>query len=167
MQLSVRIFTTSYVFTGQVEPNEAVLGWLNDPNKPSIDMAEVEGMSLDPEAVLNRFRHSQVTISKPRVVMIDLMTPEGASAVPVPERREAVAVYADRLVFEGNVHPPDTVSANNLLNVLGGTYFPMSMAKLHPMIPTRPLPMDFSPMLIINRNFVHFFHTFSRRPRDW
>ena len=167
MQFSVRIFTTSYLFTGQVESNEAVLGWLNNPNKQSIDMAEVEGMSLDPNAVLNRFRHSLLTVPKPRVVAIDLMTPEGASAVQVAERREPVVVYAGRLVFEGYVHPPGTMPVSNLLNVLGGTYFAMSLARLYPMTPTRSLPTDFSPMLIFNRNYVDFFHTSARRPHDW
>ena len=108
-------------------------------------MTDVEGISLDPDAVLNRFQRSLVTIPKPRVVMIDLMTSEGAKTILVPERRETVVVYAGRLVCEGYIHPPGTASVNNLLNVLGGSYFPMSMTKLHPMIPTRPLPTDFSP----------------------
>jgi hypothetical protein len=163
----VRIFTMSYVFTGQVEASQAVLGWLNNPNKKSIDMMEVEGIALDPSAIITRFRHSAVTVPKDRVVAVDLMTPELARTIQVGERRESVVVYAGRYVFEGVVHPPGTMPVNNLLDVIGSTYLPMSLAKLHPMTSTRALPTDFSPLLIFSRDYVDFFHASARRANEW
>ncbi len=115
-------------------------------------------MSLDPDGLLARFSHTKIAVPKPQVMAIDLMSPEGAATVRVPERSELVVMYAGRFVLEGKVHPAGNMPVLNLLNVMGGLYFPMSQARLHPVAPTRELPMDFSHMLIFNRNFVDFFH---------
>ena len=167
MRLPVRVITTSYLFSGMAESNDAFLGWLNNPNKPCIDLEDVEGFPLDPTADLRSFWHAAITIPKPGVVAFDLVSAEGAAAVQVAERRETVVVYAGRLVIEGFVHPPGDMPVSHLLNVVGGFFFPVSLAKVHPMTPTRPLPADFSPMMILNRNHVDFYHPTSRRPQDW
>ena len=48
----VRILTPAYLLTGEVEENNAFLGWLNNKDKSTLDLHNVEGLVLDPNAAM-------------------------------------------------------------------------------------------------------------------
>ena len=62
MSLIIRVYTPAYMLIGQSESTDAFLGWLNNPNKQTLDLFEVQGLSLDPDATLVNFSQPVVTL---------------------------------------------------------------------------------------------------------
>ncbi len=158
MSFTVRIYTPAYVITGQSESNNAFLGCLNNPNKQTIDLTEVQGLSLDPAAVLSSFAQALVTLPKRQVVAIDLVSPEAQASVQRSPRADLAVLYTARFIIQASMHPTGDMPLSNMFNVMGGDFFPVSDARLHPLIPTRKLPAETARVLIVNKTFVDFYH---------
>ena len=159
MSFVIRVYTPAYMLIGQSESTNAFLGWLNNPNKQTLDLFEVQGLSLDPNATLANLSQPEVTLPKGRIMAIDLVSPEAQASVQMPTRSELSVLYTERFVIQANLHPTGDMSVSNLLNVVGGDFLPTSDARLYPVIPTRKLPTDRAGVLIVNKSFVNFYHT--------
>jgi hypothetical protein len=159
MSFVIRVYTPAYMLIGQSESTNAFLGWLNNPNKQTLDLLEVQGLSLDPNATLANLSQPEVTLPKGRIMAIDLVSPEAQASVQMPTRSELSVLYTERFVIQANLHPTGDMSVSNLLNVVGGDFLPTSDARLYPVIPTRKLPTDRASVLIVNKSFVNFYHT--------
>ncbi len=158
MSLLIRVYTQAYVLTGQSESSNAFLGWLNNPNKQTLDLMEAEGLCLDPNANLASITQSLVTLPKRQIVAVDLVSPEAQASVQVSSRAEQAVLYTERFVIQGNIHPAGDMPLRNVFNVVGGDFLPLSDARLYPVIPTRTLASDYAHLLIINKFFVSFYH---------
>ena len=79
----VRVFTPAYLLTGQVEETHSFLGWLNNKDKATLDLHNVEALVLDPKSAIPATAAKLVTIHKSQVVSIDLFSPEAQRAVQV------------------------------------------------------------------------------------
>ena len=158
MSFIIRIYTPAYVLTGQSESTNAFLGWLNNPNKQTLDLLEVQGLSLDPDATLVNFSQPLVTLPKRQIVAMDMVSPEAQASVQMSPRAELSVLYTERFVIQANLHPTGDMPASNIFNVMGGDFFPASDARLYPLIPTRKLPADYARVLIVNKAFINFYH---------
>ncbi len=158
MGFPIRVYTLSYLLTGEVESQDAFLSWLNNPSKESLNLSEVEGLTLDPDAVLTSVTQREVVVPKHQVMAIDMMSPEAAAWVTMPPRAEMAVLYTPRFIIQAYVHPAGDMRVSNLFNVMSGLLFPTSHAQLHPIVPTRDLPTDYARLLIVNRSCVDFFH---------
>lgn len=161
MGFPIRVYTLSYLLTGETDSQDAFLSWLNNPNKESLNLSEVEGLALDPSAVLAGVAQPQVVVPKHQVMAIDMMSPEAAAWVTMPPRAEMAVLYTPRFIIQAHLHPAGDMRVSDLFNVMAGVFFPTSRAQLHPIVPTRDLPTDYAHLLIVNRSYVDFFH-----PRD-
>lgn len=161
MGFPIRVYTLSYLLTGEIESQDAFLSWLNNPSRESLNLSDVEGLALDPSAVLDSVTQPQVVVPKHQVMAIDMMSPEAAAWVTMPPRAEMAVLYTPRFIIQAHLHPAGDMRVSNLFNVMSGVFFPTSRAQLHPIVPTRDLPTDYSRLLIVNRSHVDFFH-----PRD-
>lgn len=159
MSFVIRVYTPAYLLTGQSESTNAFLGWLNNPNKQTIDLEEVQGLSLNPNATLVDFSQSMLTLPKRQILAIDLVSPEAQASVQLSPRAELSVLYTERFVIQANMHPTGDMPVSNIFNVVGGDFLPVSDARLHPIIPTRKLPIDHAKLLIVNKAFVDFYHT--------
>jgi hypothetical protein len=159
MSFIIRLYTPAYMLIGQSESTNAFLGWLNNPNKQTLDLFDVQGLSLDPDATLVNFSQPVVTLPKTQIEGIDLVSPEAQSSVQMPSRAELSVLYTQRFVIQANMHPSGDMSVSNLFNVAGGDFFPVSDARLHPVVPTRKLPTDHARVLVVNKHLVNFFHS--------
>jgi hypothetical protein len=159
MSFVIRVYTPAYVLTGQSESTNAFLGWLNNPNKQTLDLLEVQGLSLDPNASLANFSQPLATLPKKQIVAIDLTSPEAQASVQLSPRTELSVLYTERFVIQANMHPTGDMPVSNIFNVVGGDFLPVSDARLHPVIPTRKLPADYARVLIVNKLAVNFYHT--------
>jgi hypothetical protein len=119
----------------------------------------VQGLSLDPDATLVNFSQPVVTLPKVQIEGIDLVSPEAQASVQLPSRAELSVLYTQRFVIEANMHPSGDMSVSNLFNVTGGNFFPISDARLQPVVPTRKLPTDRARLLVVNKHLVSFFHS--------
>lgn len=158
MSFVIRVYTPAYVLIGQSESTNAFLGWLNNPNKQTLDLLEVQGLSLDPSATLVNFSQPLVTLPKKQILAIDMVSPEALASVQVPSRAEVAVLYTQRFVIQARLHPTGDMPISNIFNVMGGDFFPASDAQLHPIIPTRKLPTNNARTLIVNKSFVDFYH---------
>ena len=157
MSFIIRVYTPAYMLIGQSESTNAFLGWLNNPNKQTLDLFEVQGLSLDPDATLVNFSQPVVTLPKIQIEGIDLVSPEAQSSVQMPSRTELSVLYTQRFVIQANMHPTGDMPVSNLFNVVGGDFFPVSDARLYPVVPTRKLPTDHAQVLVVNKRLVNFF----------
>lgn len=158
MSFVIRVYTPAYILIGQSESNNAFLGWLNNPNKQTLDLMEAQGLSLDPNATLVNFSQSLITLPKGQIVVIDMVSPEAQASVQMSPRAELSVLYSGRFVIQANLHPTGDMPISNIFNVIGGDFFPVSDAWLHPVIPTRRLPTDHARVMIVNKSFVDFYH---------
>jgi len=158
MSFIIRVYTPAYVLIGQSESTNAFLGWLNNPNKQTLDLFEVEALSLDPHATLVNLSQPLVTLPKRQVQAIDLVSPEAQSSVQLTSRTELAVLYTDRFVIQANMHPSGDMPIGNIFNVIGGDFFPVSDARLYPLVPTRKLPTDQARVLVVNKYSVNFYH---------
>jgi hypothetical protein len=159
MSFVIRVYTPAYALIGESESTNAFLGWLNNPNKRTLDLFEVHGLSLDPSATLTNFSQSQVTVPKNRILAIDMVSPKAQASVQLPSRAELSVLYTERFVIQANMHPTGDMPVSNIFNVLGGDFLPVSDAKLHPVIPTSKLPTDHARVLVVSKLFVNFYHS--------
>jgi hypothetical protein len=158
MSFIIRIYTPAYVLIGQSESTNAFLGWLNNPNKQTLDLFEVQGLSLDPNATLVNFSQPMVTFPKGQIEAIDLVSLEAQASIQLPSRTELAVLYTDRFVVQANMHPSGDMPVSNIFNVVGGDFLPVSDARLYPLVPTRKLPTDHAQVLIVNKHSVNFYH---------
>ena len=158
MGFIIRIYTPAYLLIGQSESTNAFLGWLNNPNKQTLDLFEVQGLSLDPDATLVNLSQPMITLPKRQVEMIDLVSPEAQDSVQLTSRAELTVLYTDRFVIQANMHPSGDMPVSNVFNVLGGDFLAVSDARLHPVVPTRKLPTEQARLLVVNKHSVNFYH---------
>jgi hypothetical protein len=159
MSFVIRVYTPSYVLIGQSESSNAFLGWLNNPNKQTLDLLEVQGLSLHPNATLVNFSQPLVTLPKRQILAIDMVSPEAQASVQMSSRAELSVLYTERFVIQANLHPTGDMPVSHMFNVMGGDFFPVSNAQLHPIIPTRNLPTNSARVMIVNKSFVDFYHS--------
>jgi hypothetical protein len=158
MSFVIRVYTPSYVLIGQSESSNAFLGWLNNPNKQTLDLLEVQGLSLHPNATLVNFSQPLVTLPKRQILAIDMVSPEAQASVQMSSRAELSVLYTERFVIQANLHPTGDMSISHMFSVIGGDFFPVSNAQLHAIIPTRNLPANSARVMIVNKSFVDFYH---------
>lgn len=158
MSFIIRVYTPAYVLIGQSESSNAFLGWLNNPNKQTLDLFEVEGLSLDPNATLVNFSQPVVTLPKRQIESIDLVSPEAQASVQLTSRAELAVLYTDRFIIQANMHPSGDMPVSNIFNVVGGDFLPVSNARLYPLVPTRKLPTEHALVLVVNKHSVNFYH---------
>ncbi len=158
MSFIIRVYTPAYVLIGQSESTNAFLGWLNNPNKQTLDLFEVEGLSLDPNATLVNLSQPLVTLPKRQVEAIDLVSPEAQASVQLTSRAELAVLYTDRFIIQANMHPSGDMPISNIFNVIGGDFLSVSDARLYPLVPTRKLPTDHARVLVVNKYSVNFYH---------
>ena len=158
MSFIIRVYTPAYMLIGQSESTNAFLGWLNNPNKQTLDLFEVQGLSLDPNATLFNFSQPTVTIPKGQIEAIDLFSLEAQASIQLPSRTELTVLYTNRFVVQASMHPSGDMAVSNLFNVVGGDFLPVSDARLYPLVPTRKLPADHAQVLVVNKYSVNFYH---------
>jgi len=158
MSFIIRVYTPAYVLIGQSESTNAFLGWLNNPNKQTLDLFEVEGLSLDPNATLVNLSQPLVTLPKRQVEAIDLVSPEAQSSVQLTSRAELAVLYTDRFIIQANMHPSGDMPIRNIFNVIGGDFLSVSDARLYPLVPTRKLSTDQARVLVVNKHSINFYH---------
>jgi hypothetical protein len=159
MSFIIRVYTPTYVLIGQSESTNAFLGWLNNPNKQTIDLLEVQGLCLDPNATLTSLSQPMVTLPKRQIVAVDLVSPEAQASVQMSSRAELSVLYTERFIIQANMRPTGDMPVSNIFNVVGSDFVPVSDARFYPVIPTRKLPTEHARILIVNKHFVNFYHT--------
>ncbi|MCS7260237.1 MAG: hypothetical protein NZ765_05585 [Anaerolineae bacterium] len=158
MSFPIRVYTLSYQISGRFASNEAFLTWLNNPQKQTLDLAEAHILVLDPQAKLERVAQPLVTVPKGQIVAISMSTPEGEALLTLPARAELAVLYTPRYVIQGYLHPSGDMPLSNLLNVIGGTFVPVTHAQLHAVVPTREISGDTARLIMVNRAFIDCYH---------
>jgi len=154
----VRVLTPAYLLTGEIEENSAFLGWLNNKDKATLDLHNVEGLVLDPNTTLPATAAKMVTLAKSQVVGIDMLTPAGQKTISVSNRTQLAVLYTGRFIIQGNLHPTGDMPISNIPNVVKSDFVPVTGVSLHPLLPTRKLPSLESPMMIFNWRHIDFYH---------
>ena len=154
----ISVFTPAYHLTGEVEENSAFLGWLNNKDKNTLDLHNVQGLLLDPKASLPATAAKQVTLEKSQVVAIDMVSPDGQQTLKVSDRAILSVLYTQRFIIQANLHPPGDMSINHIPDVVKSNFVPATQVKMHPLHPTRKLPRLESPVMILNWRHIDFYH---------
>ena len=154
----VRVFTPAYLLTGQVEETHSFLGWLNNKDKSTLDLHNVEALVLDPKTTIPATAAKLATIHKSQVVGIDLFSPGAQRAVQVSGRAELAVLYTARFLIQANLHPTGDMPINRIPDVVKSNFVAVTQAKLHPLLPVRQLPTLESPIMILNWGHLDFYH---------
>lgn len=154
----VRVLTPAYLLTGEIEENTAFLGWLNNKDKLTLDLHNVEGLVLDPDSSMPATAAPLVTLAKSQVVAIDMLSPQGQRTINLSERRQLAVLYTARFIIQANLHPTGEMPINNIPNVVKSNFVAVSQAQLHPLLPTRKLPSLESALMVLNWNHIDFYH---------
>ena len=155
----ISVFTPAYHLTGEVEENSAFLGWLNNKDKSTLDLHNVQGLLLDPQASLPATAAKQVTLEKSQVVAIDMVSPDGQRTLQVSERKVLAVLYTQRFIIQANLHPTGDMPINRIPDVVKSNFVTATQVKLHPLHPTRKLPRLESPIMILNWRHIDFYHS--------
>jgi hypothetical protein len=155
----IRVLTPAYLLTGEVEENNAFVGWLNNKDKLTLDLHNAEGLVLDPEASLPATAAKLVTLAKSQVVAIDMVSPEGQRTINVPQRSQLAVLYTARFIIQANLHPTGDMPISNIPNVTKSNFVPVTQVQLHPLLLTRKLPSLESKLMILNWSHVDFYHS--------
>jgi hypothetical protein len=157
--IAVRVFTPDYVVGGYVAPTgQAFLGWLNNVNQRAIVLTRAQAMGLAPDSAVQSFSPSEVTLPKGRIVALDLMDPAARRTIQLAPRRVPAALYAGGFIFRANLHPTGEMQVTHLFNVMGGTFFSVSEARIGSAVPIRDFGPAQAEILLINQQWVDFFH---------
>ncbi|NJN99118.1 MAG: hypothetical protein HC875_36015 [Anaerolineales bacterium] len=159
----IRVLTPAYLLTGEVEENNAFLGWLNNKDKNTLDLHNVEGIMLDPNASMPATAAKLVTLAKSQVVALDMMDARAQRTINVSNRTQQAVLYTSRFIIQANLHPTGDMPISNIPNVVKSDFVPLSKVKLHPLLPTRKLPSLESPLMIFNWRHVDFYHELPAR----
>ena len=154
----VRILTTAYLLTGEIEENNAFLGWLNNKDKNTLDLHNVEGLVLDPDASMPATSAKMVTLAKSQVVGIDMLSLEGQRTISLPGRAQLAVLYTARFIIQAHLHPTGDMPISNIPNVVKSDFVPASRVNLHPLLPTRKLPSLDVALMIFNWRHIDFYH---------
>ncbi len=154
----VRILTPAYLLTGEVEENNAFLGWLNNKDKNTLDLHNVEGLLLDPDATMPATSAKMITLAKSQVVSLDMLDPSGQRTISVGSRTQLAVLYTARFIIQANLHPTGDMPISNIPNVVKSDFVPVTRANLHPLIPTRKLPSLESALMLLNWRHIDFYH---------
>ena len=155
----IRVLTPNYWLAGEVEENNAFLGWLNNKDKKVLELHNVKGITLDPASVLPALVHNTITLHKNQIVAIDLSSPEAQRNVKIGSRAEPALLYSDRFVIEGNLHPSGEMPISRIPDVVQSNFVPLSEVKLNPLIPTnRKLSVIKSKLMIFSWQYIDFYH---------
>ena len=154
----VRILTPAYLLTGEVEENNAFLGWLNNKDKSTLDLHNVEGLVLDPNAALPATMAKLVTLAKSQVVGIDMFDTAGQRTISVSERTQLAVLYTARFIIQAHLHPTGDMPISNIPNVVKSDFVPATRVNLHPLLPTRKLPSLESALMLFNWRHIDFYH---------
>jgi hypothetical protein len=154
----VRVLTPAYLLTGEVEENNAFLGWLNNKDKNTLDLHNVEGLLLDPDAAMPATTAKMVTLAKSQVVSLDMLDPAGQRTIAVGSRTQLAVLYTARFIIQANLHPTGDMPISNIPNVVKSDFVPVTRANLHPLIPTRKLPSLESALMLLNWRHIDFYH---------
>ncbi len=159
----IRVLTPAYLLTGEVEENNAFLGWLNNKDKNTLDLHNVEGVMLDPNASMPATAAKLVTLAKSQVVALDMVDPRGQRTINVSSRTQLAVLYTSRFIIQANLHPTGDMPISNIPNVIKSDFVPVSRVKLHPLLPTRKLPSLESALMILNWRHIDFYHELPAR----
>lgn len=154
----VSILTPAYLLTGQVEESNAFLGWLNNKDKNSLDLHQVESLVLDPAASIPATTAKLVTLDKSQVVAITLISPEAQRSINISGRAELAVFYTPRFLIQANLHPAGDMPINKIPDVVKSNFVAVTQAKLYPLLPTRKLPGLEANLMILNWRHVDFYH---------
>ncbi len=154
----VRVLTPAYLLTGEVEENNAFLGWLNNKDKSTLDLHNVEGLLLDPNAAMPATSAKMVTLAKSQVVGLDMLDSVGQRTISVGSRAQLAVLYTARFIIQANLHPTGDMPISNIPNVVKSDFVPVTRAKLHPLLPTRKLPSLESVLMLLNWRHIDFYH---------
>ncbi|HXV99425.1 MAG TPA: hypothetical protein VEC93_13460 [Anaerolineae bacterium] len=154
----VRVLTPAYLLTGEVEENNAFLGWLNNKDKSTLDLHNVEGLILDPNAAMPATTAKMVTLAKSQVVGIDMLDPAGLRTINVGSRAQLAVLYTARFIVQANLHPTGDMPISNIPNVVKSDFVPATQVNFHPLIPTRKLPSLESALILFNWRHIDFYH---------
>jgi hypothetical protein len=158
----ISVLTPAYWLTGEVEENSAFLGWLNNKDKNTLDLHNVQGIFLDPNTSMPATAAGQVTLDKNQVVAIDMVSPDAQRAISLPGRVELAVFYTPRFIIQANLHPTGDMPINRIADVVKSNFVPVSKAQLHPLLPTRKLPRLESAVMILNWRHIDFYHAQSK-----
>jgi hypothetical protein len=159
----IRVLTPAYFLTGEVEENNAFLGWLNNKDKNTLDLRNVEGLILDPQASMPATAAKMVTLAKSQVVALDMVDPRGQRTINLSNRTQLAVLYTSRFIIQANLHPTGDMPISNIPNVVKSDFVPVTKAKLHPLPPTRQLPSLESALMIFNWRYIDFYHELPAR----
>ena len=154
----VRVITPAYLLTGQVEEAHSFLGWLNNKDKATLDLHNVEALVLDPKASIPATATKLATVHKSQVVAIDLFSSEAQRTVQVAGRAELSVLYTARFIIQANLHPTGDMPISRIPDVVKSNFVAITQARLHPLLATRQLPALESPVMILNWHYVDFYH---------
>ena len=154
----VGVLTLAYYLSGEVEENNAFLGWLNNKDKNTLDLHHVEGIFLDPNTSMPATAADLVTLDKNQVIAIDMVSPDGQRAISVSGRAELAVFYTQRFIIQANLHPTGDMPINRIPDVVKSNFVPVTQAQLHPLLPTRKLPSLESAVMILNWRYIDFYH---------
>jgi hypothetical protein len=154
----VHVLTPAYLLTGDIEENNAFLGWLNNKDKSTLDLHNVEGLLLDPHTTMPATMAKMVTLAKSQVVAIDMLTPAGQKTINLGSRTQLAVFYTARFIIQGNLHPTGDMPISNIPNVIKSDFTPISKVQLHPLLPTRKLPALESALMLLNWRYIDFYH---------
>ncbi|MFQ5613522.1 MAG: hypothetical protein ACE5H9_15465 [Anaerolineae bacterium] len=158
MTFKARVFTPDYLLGGEMKVSEALIGELNNPNRRTVSLHQAQVTTLDPQATLPALTLAAVVLPKRTIVGIDLSDPPARSAVRLPPRLELVVLYTSRFIIQAQLCLQGDMPVGHVFNVLGGDFFPVTRAHIHPIRPTRPFEPVQAALLMLNKGWIDFYH---------
>ena len=154
----VQIITPGSQVGGQLETVGPVFNFINDPRHQSFSLLDARLTPLTPGTPLQVVVRAQVTLRKPRIVLLHFTSAEARASIRPLVRRELLVAHTPLAVCRGGFHMSAESSVHEFLDITPGDLLPVTEADIFPLINLpHPFPAE-NDMLLIGRDFIQLYH---------
>lgn len=159
----VEVICRGYLLTGDFTPIGPIVPYLNDSGRRFVPFLDATLTALDPASPMPKLQQPTLMVGKPEIAAVSLIEPEAAQAAQLFANSYRTIVYTGRFVIEGDLHMGAEESPTEFLSESQADFCGMTDVTIYPLQASSRQPQRQSPLVIINRSAVLFYHAAPER----
>jgi len=159
----VEVICKGYLLSGSFMPIGSIVPYLNDVGRRFVPFQDATLTALNPTSPLPKLQQPTLMVGKPEIAAVSLIEPEAAQAAQLLATSYRTIVYTGGFVIEGDLHMGVEDSRTDFLSDSKADFCGMTDVTIYPLQASSRQPQRQSPLVIINRSAVLFYHAAPER----
>jgi hypothetical protein len=152
------VYTTRFLFTGEVEPRGKLLDDLNSADRGYLLIHPASISPLIPDCVLGPFSRDEIIVDKRNVIAVYLVDEADRAEVGLLKKEERVIVYTTALILRATFHLGGEMRTRDMFDAMTTTFIPISQVSLFPLHPLKCSIPPNRELLLFNKSQAIFYH---------